>query len=218
MMGVPNTTPLTPEQSELAAKNYKLAWDAFLNHRPRGVDDSDETLSAAFEGLILAARGYRPEMKLCFSTYAMYWMKREMQRAARQGVIHVPDYLLEDRECQSAKRFWAFARQARSIVSIHRPNREEGRAGTDIPAPSPDEDQDEQLEQLRIAIARLPDHQRQAVELVLEDSGLNEIARRFGITRQAVHARRKAAIQRLRKAMRRTGEHEIARIDRKEDQ
>lgn len=43
--------------------------------------DYDEFLSAAYEGLVIAARKFEPERGWTFKTYAMNWTESKMQRA-----------------------------------------------------------------------------------------------------------------------------------------
>lgn len=74
--------PLTEAQAELMQQHE---WCALLGVRRflriyRGAFSRDELSSAAFAGLLRAAQKYDPAKGARFSTYAFYWITRNLRR------------------------------------------------------------------------------------------------------------------------------------------
>ena len=85
------SVPLTSEQCSLVERNLRLAYrfanDYTRSHRVRYRDD---IVSAALEGLTLAAKKYDPA-RAKFSTYAKWWMRARVHHAVvKSFVVHIP--------------------------------------------------------------------------------------------------------------------------------
>jgi RNA polymerase sigma factor (sigma-70 family) len=170
-----NETPLDPEQARLAAENFPLALYAVRRFRPEDAAPDDEILSAAVYGLILAARGYQLSSGRKFSTYAIPTIRRSMERAARSGLIRVPDYLLDGRP-GPARLYGEQAAVASAIVSLD--DAPDGRT-IDPPArrPSPG---DGRAAAVRAAVDSLPADERTAASLYAIGATYVEIGREIG--------------------------------------
>jgi RNA polymerase sigma factor (sigma-70 family) len=68
-----NLTKLTESQKELARSNIGLAWHVARRMRRRYGRSIDDFLGPCHEGLVYAARTFRPELGK-FSTHACRWM------------------------------------------------------------------------------------------------------------------------------------------------
>ena len=85
------SVPLTSEQRSLVERNLRLAYrfanDYTRRHRVRYRDD---IVSAALEGLTIAAKKYDPA-RAKFSTYARWWMRARVHHAVvKSFVVHIP--------------------------------------------------------------------------------------------------------------------------------
>lgn len=92
-----NTIKLTDKQKKLAEDNIRLAFKhtTFLynNSFIKSKLSFEEIQESCLYALILAARGYRPERNIKFSTYAYKAMDRQTLRDARNTqAIHIPKY------------------------------------------------------------------------------------------------------------------------------
>jgi RNA polymerase sigma factor (sigma-70 family) len=187
-----NPTPLTDEQSRLAADNIGLAYSA-LGEFGGPKTDPDRLLSAAFEGLVLAARGFKPERGMRFSTYAVPTIKRSIKRATRDGLIYVPAYQFETYRLDR-NSYRDDVRRARQVASIdrvdppaRRGSREEDRAASE-----------RRSEAVREAFGRLPDPLRRTVELHLDGLPHHRIAAELRASARTVKDRLAEAYRRLR--------------------
>ena len=83
--------PLTDEQRDLVERNVGLAYRFAKDYcKCYPARDRDEVLSAAFEGLTIAAGKYDPA-RASFSIYARWWMRARVRHAViRSYVVHIP--------------------------------------------------------------------------------------------------------------------------------
>ena len=74
----PDTSPIS--QDRLIAGHLSLAYGMANRYRRRGLPLEDLRQEALL-GLLQAARRYRPEQGARFSTYAVYWIKKQILAA-----------------------------------------------------------------------------------------------------------------------------------------
>jgi RNA polymerase sigma factor (sigma-70 family) len=204
-MPAPNNTPLTDEQSEMVAENRGLAYRALRRYqasRPGRWGNTDDLLSAAFDGLIMAARGFDPARGWKFSTYAMRTMGRFLWMAEREmGLIRVPRYLLCRGAHPSRDRYQDDARRARRISRYdHSPRAY--RSALDLPDRRAPRDEDarrgRELEALRDAIEALHEPLRSTMRLRAAGVPIREVAAIMRVGIRAIYLREGKAMQLLR--------------------
>lgn len=211
-----NDTPLTEEQRRLAEDNHALTYFAVRKFRgPKR--DVDRLHSAAQEGLVMAARSYKPTSGCTFATYAVHAMTRAMERETQDGLIRVPAYQFENRKnLGSVDRYKADAKRARKVVSIHKPSEKAGLVGRRVAKSSlrydpPDhrgrveaddeptrERQREQLDAIHAAIEQLRPSLRRTFKLHLQGLSDAEIAREAGIGYGTAYGQVRDARSRIR--------------------
>lgn len=150
----------------------------------------DELLSAAWEGLVVAARYYDPDKGHKFSTYATYWVRNSVRREATAGLIRGDDGReFRSEECRR------LASRANRIGSIH---------GCDVESPPDDggdpgwADRASAEDAIEAAIGRLPDRLRTVMSRLRCGDHRREIGDGLGVTKQRVRQLEQRAIELLR--------------------
>ncbi len=86
--------PVVSTSSSLAEKNRAFAIKVTKEYTRRGLAagcDFDDLVSAAFFGLVLAERRFKPRLGFSFLTYAVWWIRRELENAVSSGpVVSIP--------------------------------------------------------------------------------------------------------------------------------
>ncbi len=84
-------------REQLICANWRLAVWSACRFQGRGLDLED-LIQEGCQGLLIALDHYDPEREWRFSTYALAWVQRAIQRAvlAKSFLIHVPYHLAED--------------------------------------------------------------------------------------------------------------------------
>lgn len=169
-------TPLTESQRQLTADNHKLAWAAANRYgwRKARHEEGEDYSDCALE-LCKSARRWKGERGVRFSTWATIDMKRRMRSryaafCARANAMPFCDY-------QEALPHALAAKEAPCRFTLP----------------------DCVLE----ALVRLEGHEREALALYFgvlgcERLAVIDIAKRFGVGRNAIHSRINKAIRKLR--------------------
>lgn len=195
-----NDTPLTDDQSSLAAENVKLAYDLVYRRKTKYAPvkiaveklGDDRALSEALAALVRAARGFKPGLGFKFSTYAVAVMKRAIVKAG-QTCGRLTERWLNGKfaKVPFAAQFGTEESEgADGILEDSIPDER----GIEEPPYSPQE-----LEALRLAISNLTERQR--VVLIRRFFGgetLDTVGRAIGSSREAARQLQERAIARLR--------------------
>ena len=171
----PHVSPLTLEQNALATQNAGLVWYAMKTLRVGGTLNPDDRLSACGMALVYAARTFDPKKGL-FAPHYMRWAQSILQTDARKsGIILIPHRLTKTVVLTKV-----------SIENI-------GNIGLEIHRSLKYEDAED-------LFWTLPPRQRELMHMI-HDLGMSTrtIAEKWNVTRSAIHAVYKRAIQRLRK-------------------
>jgi RNA polymerase primary sigma factor len=212
--GDPPRPPLTDAEraarNELALANLPLVpyWAKRFTRRLGRKVDFDDLVQEGRIGLLRAAELYDPSRGVAFSTYASHWIKQRMGRAFDKGdLVRVPDHQwawmglwketarslraafgrpADDDEIAAALGWGAdrVATVRAAFQAARAPKRKF--AGTRA-GPSRIAEDREEIEALRRAIAQLTPRRRAVIEMVLEGVERPDIARRLGISKQAVY-------------------------------
>lgn len=161
---------LHDELHELVEQNAGLAWDVALRWRRSGLD-VDDLAQVGMIGLMKAARGYDPE-RGAFSTYATYWIRASIARAAEKLLKHAGLYSLDALE----------------------------RDETPDDAEGPDDEliSAEQSAKVWAAVDRLDAKDREVIRARYWDgASQSQVGERMGTTRTRVYQRERRAIDRL---------------------
>lgn len=186
-------TALTNKQQKLVEQNIRLAYKAVRRYGKRKAirGNSDEVLSAAFDGLMRAAITY-DKSKSAFSTHAMWHMFGCISRI-QTSLIHVPAYQASGKSHGKPAKYQMKAQQARQVGTLTRACRKA--VHDDLTAPLIES---EQMEQLGHAIKRLDENYATVVRLTLDGLSQRQIADRINIGSRTVSSRLQAAVRQLR--------------------
>jgi RNA polymerase sigma factor (sigma-70 family) len=147
----------------------------------------DELLSAAWEGLVIAATYYRPEGGTKFDTYAYYWVRNRVAQEARAELIRRGRGRGE--ECRRKSE------AAASVLSIHAADGSEFVA---IPAPEATPDDGPDMAAFDAAIGLLPTRLGAIVGRRRAGEGYREIGAAMGVSKQRVRQLEARAVAMLR--------------------
>ncbi|MDR3621564.1 MAG: sigma-70 family RNA polymerase sigma factor [Paludisphaera borealis] len=166
--------PLPDELHELVTQNVGLAW-YIANRWKRSGLDVEELAQAGMIGLCKAARDYNPE-RGTFSTYATWWIRAAVSKAAEKLAKH-----------QGLDRF-------DDAFEDETPDAAEAPDGDLIAA--------EIRDQIWAEVDRLPAKDRQVVEARYRDGlSQSQASERMRVTRTRIWQREQRALSRLREAM-----------------
>ncbi len=198
------TAPLTPEQRDLAAANRPLALHVAVRCRA-GTLDLDDRLSAAYRGLLAAARAFDPGRGIKFSTYAVTAIKDQIAKAARdERLIHIPQHTYQllrhgDRHPSPspARRRQAgrCVEAARRLLEGHRLDAEWDLAAVLDDRPEPDEDSAARAAELLDRLGSPGSRDRTIVEGWMHDRSCRAMGRELGLTGEWVGRRLRAALE-----------------------
>ena len=174
--------PLTPEQEQLLLENQGLVyWQVRRYHRGRRWVDEEDLMQEGLIGLLSAVRGFDPGRGLAFSAYALPAIRRRMYRYGAS---------------QAAERHESI-QPARS-----RDDDGEGQHGRDVPDHRAERRAEcrELAEVVGWVLSRMHQADRVLIRAYyIEGLTMNEIARRLGVTHQAVDDRIRRALLRARR-------------------
>lgn len=184
-------SPLTVEQQGQVESHMRLVASIARELRPWRMHE-DDVMQAGVMGLIRAIQGFDPAFGCELSTIAYPHIKSAILRAEQRDVtIYVP---LRDKRYAS-ETYSARKLRARRTVSLS------AFASDPTVAPAPSEPGVEP-ERVRDAMRFLPSREREIVEAtVLRGELLKDAAARLGVTKQAVHAARTKALEKLRRSL-----------------
>lgn len=187
-------SPLTPEQSTLAADNQGLVWRVALKLQNHGVELDDLVGWGQF-GLLHACRRYDPKQGVRFSTYATWCIRGRILRAlAEQSrTIRVP----AGQQTKANRGKWG-AYQALAEADLGTPLCELAiqREGPDpLEASEDDERITDLLGYLKPRAAQIL---RLRFGLIGEQQTLEQVGARFGIHKERVRQVQNEALKHLR--------------------
>jgi RNA polymerase primary sigma factor len=201
-----------PESAEAVAvrnviieRSVGLSFSVWKRHARHRIDH-DDVLAVAVPGLIRAVERFEVGRGLCFSTYAVWWIRHALTRTAQNenSLVRVPVHVASSisRECTEA------AAAARRMCSLDAPLGGESRETFGDATADPGalaaftelEDEQERAA-LREALATLSEEQRQVLALRGEGVPFGEAALRLGIDRDRVRQLESQALGRLRQAL-----------------
>ncbi len=219
---------------ELVSANLRLVVSIARYYTGRGLPFGD-VIQEGVIGLDRAARKYDPARGFRFSTYATWWIRQSIQRGlsgngatirlppqvakirgkAQAALLKNPDRDLDELALELEVDRDTLDRcidAAEIVTSLDRELYEGDDVGgslldslADLHAPDPQHDVSEVHTGLAVALAALPDLERQVVELRFGFTGaplsLKEVAEQLGVTLPNVQAAQKAALERLAEAL-----------------
>jgi RNA polymerase sigma factor (sigma-70 family) len=204
------TVPLKGDQRDFVEKNHPLAFVAADKFSDDCGLTRNERVSAAYLGIIHAAKGFDPTQKFQFSTYAVRCAVNFIQREiAKNSIIRIPFYLCNSSTAGSGEehRFQAYVRTARSVRSIFAADPEDNIDPEDRRGQAPRISEQEELKQeeligaLEELIGRLPERQKYVIKSRLAGLSLKAISNSLGISKERVRQIEEKTIIRLKQQM-----------------
>jgi RNA polymerase sigma factor (sigma-70 family) len=192
------------ERQALVLDNLALAWHEGNRlwrtcPQARLLGSNEDVVQECLLALILAARGYRPELGFQFSTYAIKTMRNETLKAARQTgpIIRTPVHVWRK---NASPRLRAARDRALGCGSLPKNAHDWLRAGVQDAPPEPAE-----IDRLLQALAELPPRDRRLLRLCygLDGPQLTNaaLASALKISRQRLHQIKQRALAQLRRLL-----------------
>jgi len=193
-------SPLTTEQQDLAMTCYHLVpyvISRLNNYYPVRQLDYNEAMGEGLLALCKAARTFKPDMGVKFSTYAYQAIVSFVVKAARSNrIIHIPGHLHNHRK--KKKHLIAAAARVRSVCSLPA-NFDCDYAGKQPSEPLYDDDEQQILRQ---AIQRLPTLLAEVLHCRFFDGlTLLKTGQRLGVTRERVRQLQIQALEAAREQL-----------------
>ncbi len=180
------------ERQKLAADNRGLVGHIAKIYTGRGVE-FEELVAAGNVGLCVASMKYEEDRNVRFTTYASFWIKREILASIRDNRLV--------RITRRVPHGWALpiwqAAQSRQEYTLSR-----GEYDFD-PVDHRDDGRHEEAAEVRDLVSKYVDagRDREIMRLRLDGCTLKEIGRRFGISRERVAQVQRCAIRKIQRQM-----------------
>jgi RNA polymerase sigma factor (sigma-70 family) len=184
--GVPSVDAASADELALTQQVLAHWWVRRFYRRLKCLGiDMDEAVGEAKLALLRAARGYRPELGFCFSTYASQSIRRSLAQLCKG---------------------YARKRLSKTMVSLSSAIRDGRGSLCDlIEDPRAPErmslDHRELCDLLREAVRQLPARSRTVVEMVMNGSTLQDVGASLGVTKERARQIFIEAKDRLRSAL-----------------
>jgi RNA polymerase primary sigma factor len=160
----------------------------------------DEMVQEARIGLMIAARKFDPARGVRFGTYATWWCRQRIRRAADNwslGVARVPVHVRGEDRLELLRKLRGRSLHG-PVPHGKRPDHWHPAANSPGPAELAAEADDRAY--IHRCLRYLPRRQRRVIEMrCLEGATLDQVGRELGITRERVRQLEERALARLRK-------------------
>lgn len=209
-------------RNQLVLADLDLARQQAANYKGHGLED-DELLSAAIVGLIEAAGRFDPDLGYKFVSYAVWWVRNEIQAAlASLGPVRLPHSLIAQ-ATRARQRQEALEQERLGPVSLEDESGMTPRkfadlfptiaAHLELDAPTPDDqplDLEAETQNLKLQhlvqsmLGLLFDRERQVLELRFgfhdgDVRTLEEVAQLLGLSCERIWQIERGAFRRLRR-------------------